>query len=332
MWTTWLAIIALSITISQCHNGQDQNIVKTITDQEINTNRVKRFITGYFAPQNKANLPRQSNFGNFSGYSQNTTQHYVNPVQNYNYSKPGYYPYNANPSTVKPVYPNPPGYNQYPGNYSGYPSPNLQPSNIPNPSASWTRPAQNNSTNYPGFNNKPVNPIYPGYFQYPANYSRYPAPQPQQSNIKPLYPTPPGYSQYTSNYSGYPAPQSNNKPLNPTQYPGNYSGYPASYPQQSNVNSLYPTLPGYSQNPGNYSGYPAQQNRPTPNAPWTRPAQNNTGYPVFNTTKPGYNNTVKYDKCRKEATGMDACVITAGYGCPEGMIRIGDTCLQDSDE
>ncbi|XP_050559711.1 adhesive plaque matrix protein-like [Spodoptera frugiperda] len=306
MWSTLLAIIALCITISHSHDGsQNRNIVNSITGQE-DTNRVRRFISAF---QNTASLKRRY----VAGYNQNTTQ-------NYNNGKPGYNPYNVNPSTVKPLYPNPPGYNQYPGNYPVYPSPN--PQQLPTPNTSWQRPAQNSS--YPGFNNKPINTTYPGYSQYPANYSGYPAPQ--QNNNKPVYPTPPGYSQYPSNYSGYPVPQ----PPNRLPNPGNYSGYPAAYPQPSNMNPLYPTLPSYSQNPGNYSGYPARPNNiPTTNAPWARPAQN--------TTRPGYSKPVNYNKCSNnstagnDATSMDACLINAGY-CPKGMIRMGEMCYENKDD
>ncbi|KAF9411967.1 hypothetical protein HW555_009381 [Spodoptera exigua] len=398
MWPTLLTIIALSVTISQGHDGlHDQNIVKTITGQEINTNRVKRFVTGYFVPQNKTNTPRWDN-GTY-GYNRNTTQQYVNPVQNYNFSKPGYQPY----------YPNPPGYTQYPANYSVHPAPNPQPNN-----------------------NKPINPAYPGYPQYPSNYSGYPTPNPQQNNIKPLFPTQPGYSQNPSNYSGYPAPtqQSNNKPFNPSPYPGNYSAYPvpnpqqsnskpvfpkpsgysqypsnysgypvpypqptyninpanysgsptqlfpsspgyaqnpsnyssypspslqptnkpfnptqypgnySGYPQPSNINPIYPSLPGYAQYPGNYSGYPAPAQQPTNNIPtssasWLRPSQNNsTVYPVSNTTKPGYDNPAKNNMCgRNDAMHTDACIMTvSGENCPEGTIRFGNYCVDDTDE
>ncbi|KAH9632273.1 hypothetical protein HF086_004529 [Spodoptera exigua] len=238
MWPTLLTILALSVTISQGHDGlHDQNIVKTITGQEINTNRVKRFVTGYFVPQNNTNTPRWGN-GTY-GYNRNSTQQYVNPVQNYNFSKPRYQPY----------YPNPPGYTQYPANYSVHPAPNPQPNN-----------------------NKPINPAYPGYPQKPTNYSGYPFQNSQQSNIKPLVPTQPGYSQYPSNYSGYPLPPSN-KPFNSTQYPGNYSGYPAparpptnnipkpsaSWPRPAKNNSTaYPvsntTKPGYANRKKNMCG------------------------------------------------------------------------------
>ncbi|KAF9411965.1 hypothetical protein HW555_009379, partial [Spodoptera exigua] len=128
------------------------NIVKTITGQEINTNRVKRFVTGYFVPQNKTNTPRWGN-GTY-GYNRNTTQQYVNPVQNYNFSKPGCEPYYPNPPgyilntllIILPINPAHPGYPQYPTNYSGYPVQNSQQSNI-----------------------KPLFPTPPGYAQYPSS-------------------------------------------------------------------------------------------------------------------------------------------------------------------
>ncbi|XP_050559665.1 adhesive plaque matrix protein-like [Spodoptera frugiperda] len=355
MWSPLLAIIALCITISHSHDGsQDRNIVKPITGQAINTNRVRRFLTGASYPGTLHNRTTGYNIVK-PGYNinQNTTQQYVN---NFNFSKPGMYRSNVNSNSVNSAYPTTTGHRQYPGSYAKHQAPLPGPNNsFPAPKANLTR---NNHHSYPvSSTTRPLYPPYPGYYtknqattlpnnQFPNPNQNTHHSYPVSSTMRPGYT--PNWGNYSNNQTSTLQPNKNLR--NPTQnnnhsYPasstmrpgytpnwGNYSNNQTSTlqpnknlrnPTQNNHHS-YPVSstmrPGYPQNPSNHPSYPAQvnwriKNMPTTNATSFKPGRNNSNrYPVSNTGKPGYNNS----NSKGEPTDMDAEAIKGNGNCPEG--------------